>query len=133
MRIADARNPHVSMFYPRRDSRDRDCFEYHLRKLVKCLYLYIGNTHNTDFGIFTAKAFSEGDIIMADEDGDYFDRVLSYDELQELGYPIAFTLQVGIDAFKLPTGSIEDFTNHSCDPNTGIRLTEKGTGHPGAA
>ena len=79
------------------------------------------------FGIFTAKAFRKGDIIMADEDGDYFDRVLSYRELRERGYPIEATLQVGLDAFKLPTGSIEDFTNHSCDPNTGIRLTEKGT------
>ena len=27
----------------------------------------------------------------------------------------------------MPTGSLEDFTNHSCDPNTGIKLTPTGT------
>lgn len=37
------------------------------------------------------------------------------------------TLQVGINAFKLPNGNIDDFTNHSCEPNTGIRLTRQGT------
>jgi hypothetical protein len=35
-------------------------------------------------------------------------------------------MQVGYDQFRLPTGSIEDFFNHSCDPNIGIRLKANG-------
>jgi hypothetical protein len=64
---------------------------------------------------------------MADEDGDYFDQVVSYAELLRLGCDLGRTIQVGPDAFKLPTGTLDDFTNHSCDPNTGVRLTARGT------
>jgi hypothetical protein len=46
--------------------------------------------------------------------------------LRRRGYGLDITLQVGFDAFKLPNGSLDDFTNHSCDPNTGIRLTGRG-------
>jgi hypothetical protein len=31
-------------------------------------------------------------------------------------------LQVGPDLFRIPSGNIDDFTNHSCEPNTGIHL-----------
>lgn len=102
-------------------------FEYTLRKLRKCLYIYIGETHECGLGIFAAKAFRAGEIVLIDDDGDYYDHVFSYQELRERGYGLDNTLQVGLDAFKMPTGSIDDFTNHSCDPNTGIRLNEKGT------
>ena len=63
---------------------------------------------------------------MVDDDGDYYDNVVSYHELLQRGYGLDITLQVGLDAFKLPTGSLDDFTNHSCDPNTGIRLDFRG-------
>ncbi len=33
---------------------------------------------------------------------------------------------MGHDAYKLPNCTLDDFTNHSCDPNTGIRLTDRG-------
>lgn len=64
---------------------------------------------------------------MVDVDGDYYDHVFSYRELRARGYRVENTLQVGIDRFRLPTGCIDDFTNHSCDPNTGIRLVAEGT------
>jgi hypothetical protein len=102
-------------------------FEYTGRKLRKCLYIYLGRTESRGVGIFAAKPFETGEIVMIDQDGDYYDDVVSYDELCRRGCGLDITLQVGLDAFKLPTGSLEDFTNHSCDPNTGIRLNEKGT------
>jgi hypothetical protein len=52
---------------------------------------------------------------------------MSYGELIDQGIDVGITLQVGVDAYKLPTGSLEDFTNHSCEPNTGIKLTSLGT------
>lgn len=102
-------------------------FEYVHRKLKKCLSLYIAETATHGLGVFTAKAFSAGDVVMIDEDGDYYRDVMTYEELCRHGHALDITLQVGRDAFKLPTGSLEDFTNHSCDPNTGVRLTRKGT------
>ncbi len=101
--------------------------DYTHRKLRKCLYLYLGETARCGLGVFAARPFKAGEIVMVDEDGDYYGRVYSYSELRRHGYGLEHTLQVGIDAFKLPTGSIDDFTNHSCDPNTGVRLTAAGT------
>ncbi len=98
-----------------------------LRKLKKCLYIYIGRTPRGDLGIFAAKSFRSGDYLMIDEDGDYYDNVCSAADVRKLGLGFDLTLQVDIDAFKLANGSIDDFTNHSCEPNTGIHLTPKGT------
>ena len=102
-------------------------FERTLRKLSKCLSIYLADTKRYGLGIFAAKPFEAGAVVMIDEDGDYFRNVVSYQELRRLGYSLDITLQVGLDAFKLPNGSLDDFTNHSCDPNTGIRLTDRGT------
>lgn len=101
--------------------------DYTHRKLRKCLYLYLGVTERCGLGVFAARPFQAGEIVMLDQDGDYYGRVHSYGELRRRGHALDNTLQVGIDAFKLPTGSIDDFTNHSCEPNTGVRLTEAGT------
>ena len=102
-------------------------FEQVRRKLSKCLGVYVEESENCGLGIFAAKPFRAGAIVMRDEDGDYYRNVLSYHELRRQGYDLDITLQVGCDAFKLPNGSLDDFTNHSCDPNTGIRLTARGT------
>jgi hypothetical protein len=102
-------------------------FEYTRRKLSKGLNIYVADTQRCGLGIFAAKPFRAGGIVMIDEDGDYYRDVVSYQELRRRGYDLDITLQVGPDAFKLPNGSLDDFTNHSCDPNTGIRLSERGT------
>lgn len=104
-----------------------EAHERTLRKLRKCLYIYIGETPRGDLGIFAAKAFKSGEAIMIDEDGDYYDNVCSHKDIIRHGSGFDRALQVGIDDFKLPNGNIDDFTNHSCAPNTGIRLTQHGT------
>ena len=104
-----------------------DSFEYAYRKLSKCLYVYLGHTERRGFGIFAARPFMAGAIVLVDHDGDYFERVVSYQDLCRQGLSLDMTLQVGPDAYKLPTGSLEDFTNHSCDPSTGVRLDALGT------
>jgi hypothetical protein len=102
-------------------------FEDTLRKLSKCLGIYVAHTARCGLGIFAAKPFQAGAVLMIDDDGDYYRHVVSYQELRRRGYDLDITLQVGLDAFKLPNGSLDDFTNHSCNPNTGIRLTDRGT------
>lgn len=102
-------------------------FECTRRKLSKCLSIYLADTGRCGLGIFAARPFRAGEVVMVDDDGDYYRNVVSYQELRRRGYDLDITLQVGPDAFKLPNGSLDDFTNHSCDPNTGIRLTDRGT------
>jgi len=98
-----------------------------LRKLKKCLYVYIGHTKRGDLGIFAAKKFYSGEYIMIDEDGDYYDNAYTSNNLINIGFDFNHALQVDSDGFKLANGNLDDFTNHSCIPNTGIRLTTKGT------
>lgn len=112
---------------PRVRTRQLRDFGYALRKLSKCHYMYIADTGKYGLGVFAARPFSQGEVLMIDTDGDYYEQVFSYRELLARGIGLDNTLQVDRDAFKLPTGSLDDFTNHSCDPNTGIRLLPGGT------
>lgn len=102
-------------------------FRYSLRKLRKCLHLYLAQTPNRGIGVFAAREFAPGEVVMMDFDGDYYDEVLSYPELRARNIDLQYPLQVGPDLFRVPSGTIDDFTNHSCDPNTGIRLYPRGT------
>ena len=126
--IKNARPLPLAGFVPGAGKRHAmSSFEQARRKLSKCLWVYVADTGRCGLGIFAAKPFQAGAIVMRDEDGDYYRNVLSYQQLRGSGYSLDITLQVGLDAFKLPNGSLDDFTNHSCDPNTGIRLTDRGT------
>ena len=97
-------------------------FSHSLRKLKKCQHLYLAETSNRGLGVFTARAFAPGDVVMMDFDGDYYDQVLTYEELRANNIGLEYPLQVGSDLFRVPSGNIDDFTNHSCEPNTGIHL-----------
>jgi uncharacterized protein len=101
-------------------------FSRSLRKLKKCQHLYLAETAGLGVGVFAARAFSPGDIVMMDFDGDYYDQVMSYEELRKNNITLKYPLQVGRDLFRIPSGTIDDFINHSCDPNTGIRLYAHG-------
>jgi len=104
-----------------------EAYERTLRKLKKCLYVYIGQTKRGDLGIFAAKTFYFGEYIMIDEDGDYYDNVYKLKDINSHIFGFKYGIQVKTDGFKLANGNLDDFTNHSCMPNTGIRLTPKGT------
>jgi hypothetical protein len=101
-------------------------FAHNLRKLMKCQHLYLAETANRGVGVFAARGFSPGDTVMMDFDGDYYDQVLSYEELCQSNITLKYPLQVGPDLFRIPSGTIDDFINHSCNPNTGIRLYARG-------
>jgi hypothetical protein len=102
-------------------------FTYNLRKLRKCQHLYLAETRECGTGVFAAREFAPGEVVMMDLDGDYYDHVLSYRELCARNIDLKYPLQVGRELFRMPSGSIDDFTNHSCDPSTGIRLYPRGT------
>jgi uncharacterized protein len=101
-------------------------FSHNLRKLKKCQHLYLAETAMRGVGVFAARRFSPGDIVMMDFDGDYYDQAVTYEELCKRNIELKYPLQVGPDLFRIPSGTIDDFTNHSCEPNTGIRLYARG-------
>jgi hypothetical protein len=98
-----------------------------VRKLTKCLHVYIGATEACGFGLFAAKPFARGSTVIVDEDGDYYDGVMTLAEALNGGYDLANDLfQIGPDAFLLPNGNLDDLVNHCCRPTTGLRLTPLG-------
>lgn len=98
-----------------------------LKKLTKCLHIYIAETPDRGFGIFAARAFAAGSAIVVDEDGDYYAGVMTLAEALARGYDLSQDLfQIGTDAFLLPNANLDDFVNHSCAPSTGLRLTPAG-------
>ncbi len=98
-----------------------------LQKLVKCLNVYLAVTAECGYGLFAAKPFARGATVIADEDGDYYDGTMTLAEALARGHELSEQLfQVGEDAFLLPNGNLDDLVNHSCNPNTGLRLTPLG-------
>jgi hypothetical protein len=101
-------------------------FAHGLRKLRKFQYLYLAETAERGIGVFAAREFAPGDIVMMDFDANYYDQVLSYKELCAQKIDLKYPLQVGPDRFRVPSGSLDDFLNHSCDPAAGIRMYPHG-------
>lgn len=98
-----------------------------LQKLTKCLDVYIGATAACGYGLFAAKRFACGTTVIVDEDGDYYQGVMTLTEALRRGHDLSHELfQIGDDAFLLPNGNLDDFVNHSCQPTTGLRLTPLG-------
>jgi hypothetical protein len=58
-------------------------FSYNLCKLRKCQHMYLAETADRGLGVFAAREFAPGDVVMMDFDGDYYEQVLSYRELCE--------------------------------------------------
>ncbi len=78
-------------------------------------------------GVLAARDFVEGEQILRDDDGDFYDNVYNRAQLNAMGIDILqHALQIAHDQFVLPFSNIDDFTNHSCDPNCGVTLLDTG-------
>jgi len=104
----------------------RDC-QWHLDKLAKCRYLYIAEVEGCGLGIFAARPFTRGELVVVDEDGDYYEGVMSRSEAEARGLELSQDcFQIGVDRYLAPNGNLDDVINHSCEPNIGLKLTEMG-------
>lgn len=99
----------------RRESR---CLQY--------LYIYLAPSQIAGFGLFTARAFEEANEVLRVEHPNYFAPARSHAHLTALGYTHAEIFQVARDAFIPPIDAPDDFTNHSCQPNCGLRVRSDG-------
>lgn len=66
-------------------------------------------------GVFAGRKFSRGEVII-EFTGDWF----TYEEQYEPCLVEDMYLQVGENLFIGPSGGLDDFINHSCDPNAAI-------------
>lgn len=72
-------------------------------------------------GVFANKNFKKGGKIM-----DFHGKLLTYEQ-----FPAHYTkmedhcVQIGKNLYIGPSGKIDDFFNHSCNPNSGIKINGK--------
>lgn len=63
-------------------------------------------------GVFTTRPFAKGDEVL-----EFLGEICDVDDFSDLTY----ALQIGPREFLSSSGGIDDFVNHSCQPNSGIR------------
>ncbi len=81
----------------------------------------IGKNH-LGKAVFSAKNFKKNDVITKFE-GDIFEKKDLPKKL--VGESDRF-VQIGIDKFMGPSEKIDDYINHSCNPNSGLHFTKSG-------
>lgn len=105
----------------------RHLFNENKKALVsQYIFLYIAPTMHCGLGLFTARAVPVNGIVLDVHDEDYLATALPYAELAARGLTDGDIFQVGPDLFLPPYGQLDDFTNHSCEPNCGLRVFPSG-------
>jgi uncharacterized protein len=96
------------------------------RKLSQYLFLYVAPSVAAGLGLFTSKPFQAGATVLSVTDPDYLARAMSHAEITAAGFSHADIFQVGADLFIPPYGGPDDFTNHNCEPNCGLKVRPDG-------
>lgn len=105
----------------------RTALDYIHRNLTKSKYIFIRETERYGIGIFAAKSFVLGEVILCEDDGDYYSCAVREADVLRWGLDLSrHAFQVDHDLYLLPRGSIDDLINHCCEPSAGIRLTPSG-------
>ena len=81
-------------------------------------YLLIKPSNN-GYGVFANKNFSAGEVICEFHGQLYSRETLPqpYDSVED------HYVQIGANLYMGPSGEVDDFFNHSCDPNAGLKIT----------
>ncbi|EWY36574.1 hypothetical protein N825_26420 [Skermanella stibiiresistens SB22] len=96
------------------------------RKLSQYLYVFVAPSEAAGLGLFTSRPVSAGSVVLSVTDPDYLARAMSREGIIAAGFTHADIFQVGADLFIPPYGGPDDFTNHSCEPNCGLRVRPDG-------
>lgn len=98
-----------------------------LVKAMQRSLLYVAPAGDKGFGLFAARPFAPGAVLVSDDDGSYYDRTLCAAEAAARGLDLVHScFQIDGDRYVEASGVVDDFINHACSPNAGIRLTERG-------
>ena len=95
-------------------------------KLAQYTYLYLAPTASCGLGLFTAKEWRAGSKVLRVDDPHYLSKARPLAQLKARGYTYPELFQVGPDLFIPPYRGLDDFTNHSCEPNCGLRVDRHG-------
>ena len=95
-------------------------------KISQYTYVYVAPTDSCGFGLFTVRDIAAGDIALQVYEPAYYSGARPHAQLRLSGYTHADIFQVGPDLFIPPYGGLDDFTNHSCRPNCGLRAGPTG-------
>ena len=95
-------------------------------KLAQYQYLYVAPTAHCGLGLFTSRSWPAGSTVLRVEDTQYTAQARPYAQLRAMGYTYSELFQVGPDLFIPPYDALDDFTNHSCEPNCGLRVDASG-------
>ena len=68
-------------------------------------------------GVFALRPFSKGEVILQAKGP-----ILDDDDFEDGSYEDCHCLQIGERTYIGSSGEIDDFVNHSCDPNAGYRV-----------
>jgi len=78
-------------------------------------------TKNNGIGIFANKSFKKGEVLI-----EFKGKTMKRIEIPALILPEDDRyIQIGVDKYLGPSGEFDDFINHSCNPNSGIKLGSK--------
>ena len=75
---------------------------------------------NLGKAVFANKNFKKGDVITT-----FPGKLLDYDEIDDNSYEDEHCVQIGKRIYLGSSGKFCDFINHSCNPNSGLRLINK--------
>jgi hypothetical protein len=89
-------------------------------------YLYVAPSAASGLGLFTSKPVQAGATVLNVTDPDYLAGAMSHAGITAAGFSHADIFQVGADLFIPPYGGPDDFTNHSCEPNCGLKVRADG-------
>lgn len=96
------------------------------QKIAQYTYLYIAPTAGCGLGLFTARPIPANSVALHVRDPNYLSGAKPYAQLILSGFTHADIFQVGHDSFLPPYGGLDDFTNHSCEPNCGLQVDSSG-------
>ena len=71
-------------------------------------------------GVFANKYFKKGELIIRIKGP-----ILNEDDIEFDSYEDEHSIQIGEETYLGPSGKKDDFINHSCNPNSGVKLTKK--------
>ncbi len=92
-----------------------------LRSFSTGRYVALGGNH-LGRAVFAARGFHAGAVLMR-----FGGRAVGSGAVPKHQFGAADRfMQVDHDAYLGPSGAVDDFVNHSCDPNCGVRFTDHG-------
>ena len=83
--------------------------------------LFVRDTGKYGKGVFLGKGSRRGGILLR-----FTGPILDFDEIQAESYEDKMAIQVGERKYIGSSGEVDDFVNHSCDPNSGLQLIDGG-------